>query len=211
MKAKLTVRRCKFCNEHFKQIQPLQYLCMPPKDCSWKYQNLLKDNKAKKEWRDQKKVLKVETHSKEYKKSLQDEINKLSRMIDEYFEFPCIDCDKFLDKEKHQIDACHLHSRKKNGTIRHNLHNLHSGHNYCNTHNENHESNYKKVLEKRYGNEYLIMVENLPIQYKEVHLSNIEVVEKLAIVRKLIRTFHTYKFQTAIEARNLFNTIIGIY
>jgi len=155
---------------------------------------------------------KPNTHAKENKKDLQDEINKLSRMIDvAYGNNTCIDCGLILDKEKNQIDAAHFISRGSNCTLRYNMHNLHSAHNHCNVWNEKHETNYKKGLINRYGFEYLNMVEELPLKYKEIHLSNVEVAEKLKLVRLLIRTFGTYKFESAIQARNIFNNLIGIY
>lgn len=201
--------KCKICKNKMKLYNSLRPYCSY--ECGAKYAIILQENNKAKELNEKVKSWKPNTHAKDYKKSLQDEINKLARMIDEHFEFTCIDCDKFLDKEKNQIDACHLHSRKKNGTLKYNLHNLHSGHNHCNKYNENHESKYKIGLEKRYGNEYLKMVEYLPIKYKEIHLSNVEVIEKLAIVRKLIRDFKTFTLHNGMTARYLFNKIIGVY
>ena len=116
-----------------------------------------------------------------------------------------------MDSQKNQIDACHLISRKKNSTLKYHLHNLHSGHNHCNIYNTEHESNYKKGLVLRYGKEYLEMVEGLPQVYKELHLSNNEVIEKLAIVRKINRTFDTYLITSGDTAREMFNKIINIY
>ena len=212
MAVKLTIRRCKQCNERFQQVRTFQYLCMPPKDCSWKYQKILKLKKEAKEWKDKKAEMKIDTHSKEHKKSLQNEINKLSKLIDFHFDnFNCIDCGMFLNRDIHQIDACHLISVKKNSSLRYNLHNLHSGHNHCNCYNENHETSYKKGIVERYGIEYLNIIETLPIKHKEIKLSNVEVSEKLVLVRKLIRTFDTYKFNTAVEGRSILNNIIGIY
>lgn len=200
--------RCanKNCKEKFVPRYFLQKHCMEKDECI----RAEIDLKTAQAWKKDKQILKVETHSKEYRSTFQNEVNKLSRMIDESFGFTnCIDCDK--DLSGHQIDACHLISRKKNSSLRWNLHNLHSGHNHCNFYNERHESNYKKGLEKRYGKEYKEMVENLPIQFKEAKISNLEVFEKLKIVRGLIRHFNTYEFESATQARTSFNNIIGIY
>ncbi len=210
---KIRFRVCKIatCGKKY-EVNP-KYPLFPccSMEHGYEYQKLLKQKKEAKELNDRIKVMKVDTHAKENKKALQDEVNKLSRIIDAYFGFGCIDCNLPLDKEKHQIDACHFISRGSNSTLKYNLHNLHSGHNHCNVYNPSHEGNYEQGLFRRYGNDYLTMVEGLPLKYKEVHLSNFEIVEKLKIVRVLIRTFGTYKFNNAIEVRNLFNTIIGIY
>lgn len=166
----------------------------------------------KKEWNDKWKPIKIDSHSKEYRKAFQDEINKLSKMIDIKFGYDtCIDCGKYLDKEKHQIDACHLISKKKNNTLRYHLDILHSGHNHCNTMNETHESNYKVGLVKRYGQEYVTYVEELPIKYKEIHISNQEIFEKLKLVRSVIRNFETYSLTDSLQARKIFNNLLSIY
>lgn len=150
-------------------------------------------------------------YDKEYRKELQDATNKLSRMVDEHFGYGCIDCGKPLDKEKNQIDACHLISRGKNSTLKYHLDNLHSGHNHCNKYNEKHESNYKHNLVLRYGHEYLEQIEGLPLKYPLIKLSEVEVVEKLKLVRKLIRDFTTFEFMDGRNARNWLNALIGIY
>lgn len=199
--------RCKNpnCKDKFIAKYFLQKHCMEKEECI----KLEIEMKKATIWKEKRKEWKVNTHSKEHRKYLQDEINKLARMIDAKFYNDCIDCGKPYGDNK--IDACHLISRKKNSSLKWNLHNLHGGHSQCNVFNENHESAYKEGLKKRYGIEYLEMVENLPVQYREIKLSNQEVHDKLTIVRKLNRDIDTYKFENAIAARNLMNQLIGIY
>lgn len=198
--------RCKLCKDKFNPKYFLQKMCMEKEEC------IAAEIELKKAtiWKDKRKEWKIETHAKEHKKALQDEINKLSRMIDTAQGFnTCIDCGTHFGAN--QIDACHLHSRGANSTLKYNLHNLHSGHNHCNVWNTKHEGNYKMGLEKRYGKDYLLMVENLPVQYPVIHLSNFDVNEKLILVRKIIRNFETYSFKNGLSAREIFNKIIGIY
>jgi hypothetical protein len=214
MKNKIRYRVCKVktCGKKYEvnPKYPLFPCCSIP--CAIAYQALLRANKEAKDWKVKKASMKIDTHVKENKKELQNSINKLSRMIDEHFENnTCIDCGLPLDKEKHQIDGCHLIARGGNSTLRYNLHNLHSGHNHCNFYNPKHEGNYKEGLIKRYGIDYLNMIEGLQIKYKEIHLSNLEIAEKLKTVRVLVRTFNTYTFKSSVDARNIFNIIIGIY
>jgi len=160
-------------------------------------------NKTIKSWR-------PSAHEKKYKKSLQDDVNKLSRMIDAKFGYSnCIDCDKSM--EDYQIDACHLMSRGKNCTLSYNLLNLHSGHNHCNFYNEKHEGNYKQGIVNRYGEGVLSKILELPLIYKEIHLSSVEVVEKLKIVRSLVKNFDTFQAENSIAMREMMNGIIGIY
>lgn len=154
--------------------------------------------------------MKIDTHSKEFKKALQNEINKLSRMIDARFKYvTCIDCGKTFGK---QIDAAHFHGRGANSTLRYNLHNLHSAKSDCNQYSDTHKQGYEKGLEERYNKIYAeYVIEKLPLLYKEIHLSNVEVHEKLKLVRSIVRNFDTYKFDNAISARNTLNNLIGIY
>lgn len=169
----------------------------------------LADKKEKKDWSDKKAEMKVNTHAKEYKNSLQNEINKLSRMIDLRFEYlTCIDCEKSYGKQQ---DAAHFHGRGSNSTLKYHLHNLHSANSQCNMWSDVHHVNYAKGLENRYSKEYLIYVENLRLSIKEIHLTNKDVVDKLKIVRNIIRHFYTYQFESSLDARTQLNNLIGIY
>lgn len=208
MKSKLKIRRCKnkACNMRFQQTQPLQYVCCWK--CGIDYAKLLKANKEAKELNDKVASWKPNTHAKEHKKALQDNVNKLSRMIDSPFYDSCIDCGKPYGK---QTDAAHFHSRGANCSLRYNLHNLHSASSQCNQWSDKHKEGYKIGLVSRYGQDYLTLVENLPLKYPEIHLSNIEIVEKLTIVRKLIRDFKTFNFTNGVSAREVLNRLINIY
>lgn len=209
--------RCKHCKEKFEPKFFLQKWCMEKEECKdaaikFALEKSREDvrKKEKKEWDVKKKEMMVDTHAKEYKKSLQDNINMLSRMIDTSFGYEtCIDCNKGYGA---QTDAAHFHSRGSNCTLRYNLHNLHSANSQCNKWSDVHHANYAIGLEKRYGKEYRDYVENkLQLLYPEIHLTNKDVVDKLKIVRGLIKNFNTYKFESSLEARTQFNSIIGIY
>jgi hypothetical protein len=149
------------------------------------------------------------THEKKYKKSLQDEVNKLSRMIDAKFGYTtCIDCSKPFGN---QVDACHFNGVGSNHSIRYNLHNLHSGKSDCNQFSDRHKQGYTIGLKERYGESYLTLVEELPIRYKYIKISAVEVVEKLKIVRNLVKNFDTFQAENSIAMREMMNGIIGIY
>lgn len=153
---------------------------------------------------------KIVVYEKENKKYLQNEINKLARMIDAKFGYvTCICCDRSLSG---QIAGCHFHSVGSNASLRYNLTQIHSGGVYCINYSNTHLTGYKEGLATRYGIEYQDYVVNqLPLIYKEIHLSAHDIVDKLAIVRKLIRSLDKMQFKDAIEARDLLNTEIGIY
>lgn len=201
-------RICKQCGKEFKAYNTIQPVCNYI--CAIAY-NKAKDKEKKtesKEWSKVRQAWKVDTHSKEYRNTLQAEINKLARIIDAKFYTTCIDCGREFGK---QVDAAHYHSRGANSSLRYNLHNLHSAASNCNQFSDTHKEGYLKGLETRYGTEYKELVLSLPQKYPEMKISNIEVVEKLKVVRMLIRTHHTFKFDTALEYREMFNKIIGIY
>jgi len=208
--------KCPHCLIKFKPTRFLQKNCEQTEECrTHAIQTVLEKNrklaetKEKKDWEEKKKVLKVNTHSKEYKKEFQDNINLLSRMIDLRFEYhTCIDCDKGYGPQQ---DAAHFHGKGSNSTLRYHLHNLHSANSHCNRFSDVHHVNYKIGLEKRYGKEYLQYVEGLKINIKEIDLSNQDIVDKLKLVRNIIRNFDTYKFESSLDARTLFNNLIGIY
>jgi len=147
---------------------------------------------------------------KENKKYLQNEINKLARLIDAKFGYEtCICCHRGFGA---QCDGCHYHSTGSNASLRYNLANIHSGSSYCNDYSNTHITGYKEGLATRYGIEYQDYVVNqLPLIYKEIHLSAHDIVEKLAIVRKIIRGLDKVQFKDAIEARDVLNEQIGIY
>lgn len=209
--------KCKSCGVKFTPTKFLQKFCLLNEECQDAAIKFVLDNnrrlaekKEKKEWNDKKAEMKVDTHAKEYKAALQNEVNKLSKMIDLKFGYnSCIDCDKPYGKQQ---DAAHLHSRGANSTLRYNLDNLHSASSQCNQWSNVHDYNYKIGLERRYGKEYRdYVVEELPILFKEIHLTNKDIVDKLKIVRNIIRHFDTYQFESSLEARTQLNNLIGIY
>jgi len=169
-----------------------------------------KDVKKEKDkaWNKEKKVLKIDTHSKEHRAAFQREINKLCRMIDAKFYTTCIDCGKEFGK---QVDGAHFHSRGAHSSIRWNLHNIHSAKSDCNQFSDTHKEGYRDGIIERYGVEYMEWIDSLPLKYKSVKLSNKEVYDKLALVRKIIRTFDTYNLIDPISGREIFNKLIGIY
>tara|TARA_R110002126_G_scaffold93089_2_gene220720 strand:+ start:3273 stop:3935 length:663 start_codon:yes stop_codon:yes gene_type:complete len=206
--------RCKKCRVEFSQTKFLQKFCGTNIDCKTAegLHNLdLKKKKDKKKFNDFKEKVRPRSHSKENKKNLQAEVNKLARMIDARYRYvTCIDCDKPFKK----IDAGHFKSVGSNPSLRFNLHNIHSQAYECNRNGlgGGKSLGYFRGLEKRYGSNYADYVENgIQKEYLYIGLSDQEIYDKLKLVRALVRQFDTYKFYDSIHARNMFNTLIGIY
>jgi len=172
--------------------------------------DLKQKEKAKnKELQDKIDSWKPTVHEKKYKGLLQNEVNKLSRMIDTKFGYTlCIDCGKPFGN---QTDAAHFNGVGSNHSIRYNLHNLHSSKSDCNQFSDKHKQGYTIGLKERYGESYLTLVEELPLKYKYIKISAVEVVEKLKIVRSLVKNFDTFQAENSIAMRENFNNIIGIY
>lgn len=203
----LKQKKCKNCGEVFTPYRPLSVVCSVP--CAAELSKKQRIVKANKEWKDHVKKVSPSVYSKEYKSELQKEINKLARMIDERFEITtCIDCGKPFGN---QTDAAHFTSIGSHPAVRYHLDNLHSASSHCNRFSDKHHSGYELGLETRYGIEYLIDVASLPGKYPKLKLSEVEVVDKLKIVRKIIRDFETFTFESPTQARTLLNEIIGIY
>lgn len=153
---------------------------------------------------------KIVIYEKENKKYLQNEINKLSRLIDIKFGYDsCICCGRPYGN---QTDGAHYHSVGSNHTLRYCLDNIHSASSHCNDYSNTHILGYTKGLKERYGEEYQDYVVNqLPLLYPEVHLSAHDIAEKLTIVRKINRELDKMSFTDSLTARRELNHQIGIY
>lgn len=150
-----------------------------------------------------------EVYLKENKRNFQNEINKLARKIDSHFYSVCIDCGNPFGK---QIDGSHYHNVSGNENIRYNLHNIHAARQQCNQYQGGRKEEYFEGLIRRYDVDYAEYVKyELPKKYPYIGLKAKDYVEKLKIVRKLIRTFDKFIFENAKEARENLNKIIGIY
>lgn len=197
-------KKCKICKETFTPSRPLQMVC------GYKCAGIYTQRQKEKAWEKEKAELKPTVYSKEYKKKLQASINKLVKLIDAEFEYKCIDCGKDFGK---QTDAGHYHSVGSNNSLRFNLHNIHAQRAQpCNQYEGGKKKEYYEGLINRYGQKYADYIDKeLPVNHKIIKLSEIEVVEKLKLVNRLIKEFSTFSFENGKEARYIFNKIIGIY
>jgi len=196
---------CKNCKDKFEPRQFNRKYCTKD-ECNNLYFEELKGKaikKAQKEKREYNKETKK--NSKSY---LQDEINKLARMIDERYGFnTCIDCGNIMDS----VHGAHLHNVNGNENIRYNLNNIHSARGYCNKWSSEHKVGYRDGLEKRYGKEYRdYVVNDMKIQYSYIGLNSLEINLALKKTREIIRNFNKYSYN-GDGARDYFNELIGIY
>lgn len=201
---KIKPRKCKECGDSYTpKYSTIQSTCYNP-------QCIISFNRKKelKKWKKKKAVLKKEIKT-DYQKLMQNNINKLARMIDVKFGYvDCICCDRRIDK---RVAGAHFHSVGGNNTIRYNLHNIHSSTFQCNNYSNTHITGYKEGLKKRYGEVYQGYVLELPEVYKFMKFGKNEIREKLSIVRQIIREFDSLEFEGSKEAREILNKRIGIY
>lgn len=205
------MRICKICKVKFEPIySSVQPTCSIK--CAIAYAKLQTKKKQEKKIKEINKDVrerKITTHTKQYKAELQKEINKLSKQIDSYFGYKCIDCGKDYGNLVH---GAHFNNVQGNENIRFNLHNIHSARAHCNMYNSEHKVGYTQGLKNRYSEEYYNFVAHkIGLKYKSIKLLPKEVHDALKIVRKLNRDFDTMVFTDSISARNILNAIIGIY
>lgn len=198
-------KKCKECGTKFKKERPLQFVCSPTCAVSYNKKHLKKQEL--KEWKKHKKnqeeKLKIRA---DWKEDLQKVVNWIVRNLDK--DQPCIshpNTKGFL-----RYDAGHFYSVGSHQDIRYNMHNIHKQNSEA---NQRHGGNadYAKGLKERYGNDYLEMVLNLPLQWKgtakeKFTIDNIKN-EYLPAARKVKRGLEKGEEYT----RDEINKIIGIY
>lgn len=199
--------RCKTCKQKFTPKTFNQKNCFDNDECI-KAEFLLK---RKNTWDKEKKEKEPVLKPQKFKLTLAKECQKLARMIDTKFGYNCIDCDRPFAAQQ---DGGHFKSKGSNQSLAYNLHNIHSQRSECNCNGigGGRERQYYNGLVKRYGQEYANYVDvGLQKEYKYIGLKNVEIPQKIEIVRKIIRDFDTFVLTDGKQARELFNTIIGIY
>jgi hypothetical protein len=217
--------RCKNCRDKFEyKFNYFEKYCWKP-DCKTieALEKLEKKKKADEkkrskvkqkedDWPKRKKKMDIDVNTKKYRGYLNNEIQKLSRLIDQKCGIEtCIDCGSYFGK---QVDGGHFHSKGSNSSLAWNLHNLHSQASHCNQNGigGGKALGYYEGLQSRYSKEYADYVRyDIVRLYPVLKLSNMEVYEKLKIVRKIIRDIDTFNFSDPIKTRTTLNKLIGIY
>ena len=207
--------KCKNCKKKHEPFNSLDNWCKDI-DCQVAKGMFLLEKKKKqqkKQWDKEKKAIKDKNGwntNKPPKRVLQEEVNKLSRIIDLHFKQPCISCG---NTNNVKYDGGHRISVGACSSIRYNLHNIRRQcSKNCNNSLSGNPDGYDQGLKERFGLEYKNYVKyELRKIYSYIDLGSIDYPEKTKLVRKLIRDFDTFKLTDGVQARNLFNKIIGIY
>src|ERR1035437_6717186 len=205
IKSKLKVRRCKYCNELFQQIQPLQYLCLPPKNCSWKYQEVLKANNEAKESKDKFKVMEIKCTN--WRKKLQFKVQEIVKYIDRGL--PCLARGNFPKR----YNAGHIYARGGNTSMALNLHNIHRQSAQSN-HFQNDDGLLREGLTNEYGKPYMDFISDLrrtpQLKYsnEDYHQFFLKASGLSLILKK---SDNEYDLDARISFRNEVNCQLGIY
>jgi hypothetical protein len=143
----------------------------------------------------------------DYRKKLQTEIQKISRLID--IGLPCLARGYHAD----QIHGGHIFSRGSNSTMALNLHAIHRQSAQSN-HFQNEDGLLKEGLVKEYGQEYFDFISELR-RTPQIKYSNIEYKEfyrtACSISNMLKKKGARYELKERIEMRNEINKTLGIY
>lgn len=148
---KIRFRKCKVCEEKY-EVDPYKpFIGWCSADCGYKYQQILKEKKVKKEVKDMREALK--SH-KDYIKLFQIVFNTFIRMRDK--DLPCVSCGVYKCEEfhaGHYIASTYQY-------LRFNENNVHKQCSKCNTHLRGNSIPYRIELIKRIGLEEVEYLEN---------------------------------------------------
>jgi NinG protein len=180
---KIRFRFCKVCESPYEVNPNKLFIGWCSIDCGYKYQKILREKKAAKEWRDEKKVLKekLKTH-KDYLNDLQIVFNTFIRMRDK--DKLCICCDKPLIGK---FDAGHYFSVGGNPALRFNEDNVHAQRVHCNRDKHGNLIEYGIMLPFRIGHERFKELEQL--RNTPLKLSIPEIKELIIFYKQKIKTY----------------------
>lgn len=201
--------RCKNCKTKFEPKKFLQKYCLKTDDCITAFLSYAKEVKAKQQRAKDKKTRESLKTLSEWQKDLEQEINKIARLIDKGS--GCISCGG------HTTPAGgHYASVKANGSIRFNLDNIHLQDFSCNNWKSANIINYDLGLIERYGKEYWEYVKfELPQKYPILKLKAFEYKSIIAEARKIVRELEKLDLQYTpkirLELRKKYNERLGMY
>ena len=200
-------KKCKFCRNEFTPTKPLAQVCSAP--CAFGLARVNGLKKMEKETKAKRKELKEKSKTlSDYKRELQTEINKIVRAID--YGQDCISSGRAF-KENDQ--AGHFYSTGAQPGIRFNLWNVHSQSVSDNMYKSGNFAGFRDGLIIRYGEDVANWISCLPIEYKDLKLTKIEVIAATAKARILAKQIEKRKrtIPELIELRKQLNKSIGIY
>jgi hypothetical protein len=110
------------------------------------------------------------------KKTLSISINKLAKLIDE--NKPCISCGSY-----EPLEAGHYKSVGAFANMQWYIHNIHGQCHYCNQHLSGNSKAYRIGLERRYGTDYVEMIESFNANNKVLKLNRYDIAEMTKTIK----------------------------
>jgi len=132
------------------------------------------------------------------KKTLSISINKLVKLIDE--NKPCISCGSY-----EPLEAGHFKSVGAFINMQWYIHNIHGQCHYCNQHLSGNQKAYRIGLERRYGTDYVEMIESFNANNKVLKLTQKQISEmtkKINLWKKTIKQDGRFKDLSATDERH---------
>ena len=204
---KVKTKICVICGREF---QPLRITKVCNYICALKYNEkkvALKQHKAQKEL-----ISAFKSNIKklgDYKKDLQESINKIVRLIDKGH--PCISS----GRSNYTVHAGHYFSVGANENLRFNLLNIYGQSDSDNTYKSGNETQYRIGLIKTFGIDLMNEIDDLQANYQFLGLRKADIVEANFVARRIVRELEEAdKYYTTVERialRKQFNNRIGIY
>jgi len=204
---------CIFCKVKFEQKIFNYRYCESTPECKeagtdFKIKKAIEQGRKNIETSKKENYAKIKENVTDYKKFLQDDVQKISKLIDYglrgLHETP---------NDTGIIQSGHVYSKKNNEQMRFNLHNLHrqgAKSNMALVYDEE----FRDGLIYEYGIEYFNFIKSLKSQplpkikqneYKEYHF------KALAVIKRLQLTFSHYSKKERLELRNSINKELSIY
>ena len=201
------MKKCKICKKQFNPSKTTQVVC--GLNCALKLAESKQGSIVlKRASQIEKKEAKIKLKTLgDFRKDLQIEVNKISRLID--WGVPCISCGTLTG----QFQGGHYRSVGAWGNLRFNLHNIYGQCSTCNNHKSGNLIGFREGIIANYGQDIMNYIDDLNIQYPRIDLNKDELIEATKIARQIARTLnHTNKTYQAIrsaEDRILLRTIIN--
>jgi Bacteriophage Lambda NinG protein len=203
-------RKCKNCFNVFEKQRSLQYCCSMI--CAIEHQNKMKKKLELSDWKKRKENIKESLQTlSDLKRILQDDINRLVRMID--YDQLCISSQRRPIKR----NSGHYYSVGAHPELRYNLLNIFLQSEHDNSYLSGNLLQYRENLKLLFGKKFLYELEYLPSVYKSLNLSKEEIKEATKATREVIK-LHLTNYpdvklgnEKRIELRRQYNELIGIY
>jgi hypothetical protein len=183
-----SLKKCKQCGKEFTAYNSLQKVCSY--QCSIAYEEL---HEIKKRFDKAKQAVKYDNA----KKTLQDLINKIVRLLDRGHD--CITSSKKYGT--YNVHAGHFYSVGAHPELRYNLLNIYAQADFENTYKGGNGVIYSLRLKEVFGEDVANEIIDLPLKFKSLKIHHIEAFEACKKARKIIKALDSIEVPITTEMR----------